>query len=574
MALARAAACRARGEGGRGRGNRGRGRGSSSSSCVERRPRDGDGPRQLTEAQREKLEARARDERDHFLRELEAARTGVGGSRSHGRCLVDDEERLFGEMGETRGSNALAYEDVGARIVGVERDPIDADARELERSVGTPSEVVDNLRRAGISTLTLVQRYAVPVAADGLDVLCNSPTGSGKTAAYMLPLIGRLVRECEDGGSREEKYDVDGTPVKPRVIVLAPTRELALQIHMETRKFIFGTPLWCACAYGGNSIKPQLEELSFLPEILIATPGRLLSMVRDKLYVDLSRVETLVMDEADRMLDMGFEPQLNELLGDHGMPGKNERQTLMFSATFPQQVLRLASYYMRAPPDAARVICGRVGSTVAGIQQVLIETPHLREQKFPYLMKILEAVEKKREHDGEEVGLTLIFCKQKQTAEWLRERLVEETENKLAVEELHGSLTQGARLRALDAFASGAAKILVATDVAARGLDLPQVNHVINFDLPTKKSEFDDYIHRIGRTGRAGRKGIASSLYVPGFARDIGNGPIYEDLKLVLEETNTTLPAWFAQSADARGSLEASSASYKRGYRGGRTRRF
>ena len=183
-------------------------------------------------------------------------------------------------------------------------------------------------------------------------------------------------------------------------------------------------------------------------------------------------------------------------------------------------------------------------------------------------------MEKKREHDGEEVGLTLIFCKQKQTAEWLRERLVEETENKLAVEELHGSLTQGARLRALDAFASGAAKILVATDVAARGLDLPQVNHVINFDLPTKKSEFDDYIHRIGRTGRAGRKGIASSLYVPGFARDIGNGPIYEDLKLVLEETNTTLPAWFAQSADARGSLEASSASYKRGYRGGRTRRF
>ena len=137
----------------------------------------------MTEAQREKLEARARDERDHFLRELDAARAGVGGSRSHGRCLVDDEERLFGEMGETRGSNALAYEDVGARIVGVERDTIDADARELERSVGTPSEVVDNLRRAGISTLTLVQRYAVPVAADGLDVLCNSPIGSGKTAA-------------------------------------------------------------------------------------------------------------------------------------------------------------------------------------------------------------------------------------------------------------------------------------------------------------------------------------------------------------------------------------------------------
>jgi ATP-dependent RNA helicase DDX3X len=245
----------------------------------------------------------------------------------------------------------------------------------------------------------------------------------------------------------------------------------------------------------------------------------------------------------------------------------------MFSATFPPQVLRLASYYMRAPPHAARVICGRVGSTVANIKQVLIETPHLREQKLPYLLRVLEAVEAKRENDGEDVGLTLIFCKQKGTAEWLRQQIVEVTPS-LAVEELHGSLTQGARLRALDAFATGAAKILVATDVAARGLDMPDVNHVINFDMPTKKSEFDDYIHRIGRTGRAGRKGIATSFYIPGFAEDIGNGPIYENLKLVFEETQNELPGWFLQSRDARGSVGGISSAYDRGFKGGRARRF
>lgn len=580
MATARArvvarAADRGRGRGGRGGRGRGRGgRGRGRASYVERRPREA---KPLTSAQLEKLAARAADERAHWIAECEAARSGVGGARSHGRCAVDAVETLF-ERRDERDGDASAYEDVGAHALGVEEGyaGIDGDVEALETTLGVPGMVVENLRRMGMRKLTVVQRYAMPLAGPrGVDVLCNAPTGSGKTAAFMLPLISRLVRESAEAPTEAEVVDGEfGVPARPKVLVLAPTRELALQIHMETRKFIFGTPLWCACAYGGSSIKPQLEELAFAPEIIVATPGRLLSMVReDARYVDLSGVQTLVMDEADRMLDMGFEPQLNELLGDYGIPAKNERQTLMFSATFPPQVLRLASYYMRAPPHAARVICGRVGSTVANIKQVLIETPHLREQKLPYLLRVLEAVEAKRENDGEDVGLTLIFCKQKGTAEWLRQQIVEVTPS-LAVEELHGSLTQGARLRALDAFATGAAKILVATDVAARGLDMPDVNHVINFDMPTKKSEFDDYIHRIGRTGRAGRKGIATSFYIPGFAEDIGNGPIYENLKLVFEETQNELPGWFLQSRDARGSVGGISSAYDRGFKGGRARRF
>jgi ATP-dependent RNA helicase DDX3X len=544
----------------RGRGRRG-GRGGRSGrggrvrpAYVERRPRKE--PRQLTPAQLEKQRARAEEERNHYNAECEAARLGVGGARSHGRCLPDREEVLFADVG-AKASDVGAYDDLSVRVLfgaegeGDESTPFDADVENLSGTF--PASVVENIRRCGIETLTPVQRHAAPLVFEGLDVLCNAPTGSGKTAAFMLPIVAQLVKQqtSEDDVDEIEVFGGDAEPARPKLIVLAPTRELALQIYMQTRRLVFGTGLWVACAVGGSSVKPQLEELAFSPEIIIATPGRLLTMSADG-YVDLSRVQALVLDEADRMLDMGFEPQLNELFGDHNVPSKENRQTLMFSATFPRRVLSLSSYYMRPPPNAARVICGRVGSTVAGIRQVLIQTPHLREQKFPYLVQVLEAFAAKQANEGQGSGLTLIFCKQKGTAEWLRAELVN-YDPKLAVEELHGSLTQGARIRALDAFASGAANILVATDVAARGLDLPDVNHVINFDLPSKASEFDDYIHRIGRTGRAGRKGIASSLYVPGFARDIGNGPIWDDLRLVLEETENEIPPWFATCPDSSG---------------------
>lgn len=472
---------------------------------------------------------------------------------------------------EARARDVGAYDDAECEVIydGNNASAYDADVASL--STVFPKIICENLARCGIEKLTPVQRRAMPLGAARVDVLCNAPTGSGKTAAFVLPLVARMVREDADTMVEVISGD-DGTPAKPRVLILAPTRELALQIHIETRRFIYGTNLWAACAYGGSSIKPQLEELSFGPDILVATPGRLLTMVREK-YVDLSRVQTLVLDEADRMLDMGFEPQLRELLQDHGMPDRNSRQTMMFSATFPQSVLRMAGYYLRAPPDAARVIVGRVGATVKGIQQILIETPHLREQKFPYLLNVLEAVRRKCENEGTDVGLTLIFVKEKGTCAWLRAALVEQNPS-IGIEELHGGLTQGARLRALDAFATARATYLVATDVAARGLDLPTVNHVVNFDLPTEIRDFDDYIHRIGRTGRAGRSGIASSLYTPGFQKDIGNGPIHRALKQVFEETNQPLPDWFRASPDRSGPPPGMRAGDSKGYRGGRVRRF
>ena len=518
--------------------------------------------------------ARTREahERAFFEAECIAARVNIGGARSHGRCVPDNADGLFAgdARANARERDPRAYDGETCRVEGRTTTPYDDDVERLRRVF--PDVICDNVRKCGMATLTVVQRWAMPLGAAGADVLCNAPTGSGKTAAFVLPLVARLVKEDSMRDDTSVVGEEEGTPAKPRVLILVPTRELAMQIHVETRRFIFGTNLWAACAYGGSSIKPQLEELSFAPDVLIATPGRLLTMAREK-FVDLSRVESLVLDEADRMLDMGFEPQLRELLQDHGMPKRDRRQTMMFSATFPQSVLRLAGYYLRAPPDAARVIVGRVGATVKSIEQNLIEVPPTREGKLPYLCDALKGVRQKCESDGIDAGLTLIFVKEKSTCTWLRKALVEQNPS-IAVEELHGDLTQGARLRALEAFATGKATYLVATDIAARGLDLPTVNHVVNFDLPTEIRDFDDYVHRIGRTGRAGRTGLATSLYSPGFERDVGNGPIHRALKQAFEENNQLLPVWFRESPDRSGPSSDARVASRKGFRGGRVRRF
>ena len=490
-------------------------------------------------------------------KETRAKRDGDDGERKKKAKKSKTTDAGAGDADDASGRETREEEAVERIEAAVDGILSETTFESLELSAPT----MKGIEQMGFKTMTEVQARCVPPLLAGKDVLGAARTGSGKTLAFLVPSVELLYHA--------KFMPRNGTGV----MVLSPTRELALQIYNVAQQLMEKHSQTHGLIIGGANRRAEAERLIKGVNLLVATPGRLLDHMQNTRGFTFSSLKVFVMDEADRMLDMGFEPQLNELLGDYGIPAKNERQTLMFSATFPPQVLRLASYYMRAPPHAARVICGRVGSTVANIKQVLIETPHLREQKLPYLLRVLEAVEAKRENDGEDVGLTLIFCKQKGTAEWLRQQIVEVTPS-LAVEELHGSLTQGARLRALDAFATGAAKILVATDVAARGLDMPDVNHVINFDMPTKKSEFDDYIHRIGRTGRAGRKGIATSFYIPGFAEDIGNGPIYENLKLVFEETQNELPGWFLQSRDARGSVGGISSAYDRGFKGGRARRF
>ena len=687
-------------------------------------------PPHVLAAVEEKARLRRIDERAHFWSEVEAARTGVGGARSHGRCLPDVEEDLFpgcvaegdASADERRAEIEAAYDDIPVKTV----DPLgeslggDGDASESESHFPTPppfatgpngvNALADALaatigssrtpmhsaaaealrstltRRMGFTTLTPIQRHAIPLALNGRDLVCSAATGSGKTLAYLAPAVAiAYAAEAEDAEERSEErsssrddfhLDDEGreafddvpktdeakqtagaevrsgygrrraatadaeaevtasfksaeqtegsvgadldvrsadetsasssssdpdreTPARPGVVVLVPTRELAAQVSLEARRLLFGTGRTVALLHGGQSVKPQLEQLAFSPFVVVSTPGRLLSCAADEGYVSLEDVKVLILDEADQMVDMGFAPQVAEICGGEacGMPPpapfrksassgsvcrdfatkKNGggRQTFLFSATFPPSVRRLAlDIAVGGPssgaPPPARVAVGRVGSTVAGIEQQVVLCPsHLREKKFPLLVDALVKTQERASADGSD--RVLVFCAGKSTAAWVRDELTklldadalmskargQETPRTFAAEELHGDCSQGARSRALDAFKSGACRVLVATDVAARGLDLPDVSIVINFDLPTDGRDFDSYVHRIGRTGRAGRSGLALSLYHPGFNKYEGNGPIYLPLLELMRETKQEVPEWFVQSPDASGNPRA-----------------
>ena len=285
----------------------------------------------------------------------------------------------------------------------------------------------------------------------------------------------------------------------PRAIVLAPTRELASQIHTEARKLCHHSDLKAVVVYGGADIRSQLVELSTGCDIIVATPGRLNDLV-DRGVVSFCQVTHLVLDEADRMLDMGFEPQIRRIVLEYDMPPKDHRQTFMFSATFPDEIQSLAREFLR---DYAWIGVGRVGSTVENIEQRFVEATSDPHMKLQLLMEALQSVE----------GRTLVFVQKKRTAAWVCSCLQSEG---IRAEEIHGDRSQSQREHALHKFRQGTIRVLVATDVAARGLDVPMVMHVVQFDMPISPDDFDSYVHRIGRTGRAGKSGVATSFFVSG----------------------------------------------------------
>ena len=304
----------------------------------------------------------------------------------------------------------------------------------------------------------------------------------------------------------------------PTALILAPTRELVSQIHDEARKFAYRSWLRPAVVYGGADINQQLRQIERGCDLLSATPGRLVDLI-ERGRISLANIRYLVLDEADRMLDMGFEPQIRRIVQGEDMPGVQERQTLMFSATFPRDIQMLARDFLK---DYIFLSVGRVGSTSENITQKIEYVED--NDKRSVLLDLLAS-----EPPG---GLTLVFVETKRMADMLSDFLMA---NHFPATSIHGDRSQREREMALQTFRTGRTPILVATAVAARGLDIPNVTHVINYDLP---SDIDDYVHRIGRTGRAGNTGVSTAFF------NRGNKNIVRDLMELLREANQEIPAW------------------------------
>jgi ATP-dependent RNA helicase RhlE len=335
------------------------------------------------------------------------------------------------------------------------------------------------LEQEGYTTPTPIQQKAIPVVMAGSDVLGCAQTGTGKTAAFALPLLNRLMEAPVDKAARG--------PRKARVLVLAPTRELAVQIGESFATYGRDTGLSGTVIYGGVSQFHQERALRRGVDVIVATPGRLLDLMEQRL-VDLSAIEALVLDEADRMLDMGFIQPIRRIAAST----PSSRQTLLFSATMSKPIAQLAESLLREP---VKIAVNPVASAAPKIDQSLFMIDRGRKQTL--LTHLLRAP-----------GVTraLVFTKTKHGADKVGKRL---TQAGIVSETIHGNKAQNARKRALDRFRSGQARVLVATDVAARGLDVDMISHVFNMDLPM---EPEAYVHRIGRTGRAGATGIAVSF--------------------------------------------------------------
>ena len=358
--------------------------------------------------------------------------------------------------------------------------------------MGLASEIARAIARAGYTTPTEVQARTVPQALTGADLLVTSQTGSGKTAAFVWPALQRILDARHDPAKRRAKGQAFG----PRVLVLTPTRELAMQVSKATSTYGYGVAgLRVAHVVGGVPYHAQLKSLRGPLDILIATPGRLMDLMNSGAAI-LANVELLVLDEADRMLDMGFIEDIEFIA--QALP--KERQTMMFSATFAGHVGGLAGQLTRSPK---RISVDDHTDTHALIEQRL-HWADSRQHKQAMLEQLLTE---------REMGQCLIFTSTQQDAEALAYALGDIGHNVAA---LHGGMPQGRRNRVLQGLRMGQLKVLVATDVAARGIDVPTITHVINFGLPMKP---EDYVHRIGRTGRAGRNGLAITLAE---RRDVG----------------------------------------------------
>uniref|UniRef100_A0A668AQE6 RNA helicase n=1 Tax=Myripristis murdjan TaxID=586833 RepID=A0A668AQE6_9TELE len=421
--------------------------------------------------------------------------------------------------GSNTGINFEKYDDIPVEATGSNCPP----HIESFHDVDMGEIIMGNITLSRYTRPTPVQKHAIPIIKSKRDLMACAQTGSGKTAAFLLPVLSQIYTDGPGDALQAENGKYGRRKQYPISLVLAPTRELALQIYDEARKFAYRSRVRPCVVYGGADIGQQIRDLERGCHLLVATPGRLVDMMeRGKIGLDYCNY--LVLDEADRMLDMGFEPQIRRIVEQDTMPPKGIRQTMMFSATFPKEIQILARDFLE---DYIFLAVGRVGSTSENITQKVVWVEESDKRSF--LLDLLNATGKD--------SLTLVFVETKKGADALEDFLYREG---YACTSIHGDRSQRDREEALHQFRSGRCPILVATAVAARGLDISNVKHVINFDLP---SDIEEYVHRIGRTGRVGNLGLATSFF------NDKNSNITKDLLDILVEAKQEVPSWLESLA-------------------------
>jgi ATP-dependent RNA helicase RhlE len=379
----------------------------------------------------------------------------------------------------------------GAPSVSVARESAPFDPAPVPfTTLITEPALRDALDQRGFETTTPVQSAVLPYALAGRDVIGCAETGSGKTAAYVLPILARLLREDREAGPKASHHAT-------RALILSPTRELATQIDDEIQGFSYHAPIASAAVYGGVPMEPQERSLKAGVDVVVATPGRLLDHMRSNVG-DFSKLEVFVLDEADRMMDMGFWPDVRKIA--EAMPPTTSRQTLLFSATMPEEVMRFAD---ALAPNAVFVQVGSRRGPAKNISHEAHIVP--TRDKVSFLAKYL-----RRSHES-----TIVFVNTKIGADRLARQL---GQSGLRATAIHADRSQKERTEAIEAFRSGRTKILVATDVAARGLDIDDVALIVNFEIP---HGLDSYVHRVGRTGRYDATGHALTLADPAEKADL-----------------------------------------------------
>jgi ATP-dependent RNA helicase DDX3X len=377
-----------------------------------------------------------------------------------------------------------------------------------------PNIIQDNLSTLQFNQMTSIQNLSIPIILEGIDLVGCAQTGSGKTLSYLLPISILLYSNNYTLINKKKRISY------PFLLIIVPTRELAIQIYYEALKLLYQTEIIPVCVYGGADYSNQIADLREGCDILIGTPGRLINFL-EKEFISLDMCEFLVIDEADKMMDMGFEPDIRKIVEDFDL--NDERQTLMFSATFPKIVLRIMETFLKGNFYFINTgnFLGENESANVNVEQRLffIKSGKIND-KLMVLHKILQIIN----------GKTLVFVNTKKDTSGLKNFLEGKNYN---VNDIHGDKNMEERRKVLNDFIKGKLMLLIATDVASRGLDIPQVDYVINFDLP---NNINSYVHRIGRTGRCGKEGKAFSLVMPNDCN------LFKDLYNILKTCNQKIP--------------------------------